>query len=96
MKNFIPTNGYQFTIYVLMLIGMAVSFIQAVYIHDTSILLDAKDRRIDALTQAVDHHQAQAINARNDATFQRDRCDAFYDVVGDYIDTTNQIKQLNN
>ena len=68
--------------------------IMAVYIHDTDVLLDAKDRRIDALTQAVDHHQAQAINARNDATFQRDRCDAFYDVVGDYIDVTNQIKAL--
>ena len=66
--------------------------IMAVYIHDTDVLLDAKDRRIDALTQAVDHHQAQAINAQNDATFQRDRCDAFYDVVGDYIDVTNQLK----
>ena len=70
--------------------------IMAVYINDTDALLDAKDHRIDVLTQAVDHHQAQAINARNDATFQRDRCDAFYDVVGDYIDVTNQIKQLNN
>ena len=69
--------------------------IMAVYINDTDALLDAKDRRIDALTQAVDHHQAQAINARNDATFQRDRCDAFYDVVGDYIDTTKQLDALN-
>ena len=68
--------------------------IMAVYIHDTDALLDAKDRRIDALTQAVDHHQAQAINARNDADFQRTRCDAFYDVVGDYIDVTNQLKAL--
>ena len=65
--------------------------IMAVYINDTDALLDAKDRRIDALTQAVDHHQAQAINARNDADFQRVRCDAFYDVVGDYIDVTKQI-----
>ena len=95
MKNFIPTNGYQFTIYVLMLIGIAVSSIQAIYIHDTSVLLDAKDRRIDALTQAVDHHQAQAINARNDADFQRVRCDAFYDVVGDYIDVTKQLDAVN-
>jgi len=94
MKNFIPTNGYQFTIYVLMLIGITVSSIQAIYIHDTGVLLDAKDRRIAALTQAVDHHQAQAINARNDATFQRVRCDAFYDVVGDYVNVTNQIKAL--
>ena len=65
--------------------------IMAVYINDTDALLDAKDRRIDALTKAVDHHQAQAINARNDADFQRVRCDAFYDVVGDYIDVTKQI-----
>jgi len=69
--------------------------IMALYIHDTDALLDAKDARIDALTQAVDHHQAQAINARNDATFQRDRCDAFYDVVGDYIDVTKQLDALN-
>lgn len=66
--------------------------IMALYIHDTDALLDAKDARIDVLTQAVDHHQAQAINARNDATFQRTRCDAFYDVVGDYVDVTNQLK----
>ena len=89
MKNFIPTNGYQFTIYVLMLSGIAVSSIQAIYIHDTNVLLDAKDRRIAALDAA---HDA----ARSDADFQRVRCDAFYDVVGDYIDVTNQIKQLNN
>ena len=69
--------------------------IMALYIHDTDVLLDAKNARIDALTQAVDHHQAQAINARNDATFQRDRCDAFYDVVGDYIDVTKQLDALN-
>ena len=69
--------------------------IMALYIHDTNVLLDAKNARIDALTQAVDHHQAQAINARNAATFQRDRCDAFYDGVGDYIDVTKQLDALN-
>ena len=72
-------------------ISLVAVAIMALYIHDTDVLLDAKNHRIDVLTQAVDHHQAQAINARNDATFQRDRCDAFYDVVGDYIDVTKQL-----
>jgi hypothetical protein len=76
-------------------ISLVAVAIMALYIHDTDVLLDAKNARIDALTQAVDHHQAQAINARNDATFQRDRCDAFYDVVGDYIDVTKQLDALN-
>ena len=31
MKNFIPTNGYQFTIYLLMMIAITVSSIQAIY-----------------------------------------------------------------
>ena len=61
--------------------------IMAVYIHDTDVLLEAKDRRIAALEAA---HDA----AKSDADFQRVRCDAFYDVVGDYIDVTNQIKAL--
>ena len=63
--------------------------VMAVYIHDTDVLLEAKDRRIAALEAA--HEVAQS-----DADFERVRCDAFYDVVGDYIDVTNQIKQLNN
>lgn len=87
MKNFIPTNGYQFTIYVLMLIAITVSSIQAIYIHDTGVLLDAKDRRIDALEVAREE-------AQSNADFQRVRCDAFYDVVGDYVDVTNQLKAL--
>ena len=78
--------------YILAGVFMVATGVQTLYIHDTNVLLDAKDRRIDALTKAVDHHQAQAINARNDADFQRTRCDAFYDVVGDYIDVTNQLK----
>ena len=61
--------------------------IMAVYIHDTDALLDAKDRRIAALEAA---HDA----AKSDADFQRVRCDAFYDVVGDYIDVSNQLKAL--
>lgn len=32
--------------------------------------------------------------AKADADFQRVRCDAFYDVVGDYIDVSNQLKAL--
>ena len=78
--------------YILAGVFMVATGVQTLYIHDTNVLLDAKDRRIDALTKAVDHHQAQAINARNDADFQRTRCDAFYDVVGDYVDVTNQLK----
>ena len=81
--------------YILAGVFMVATGVQTLYIHDTNVLLDAKDRRIDALTQAVDHHQAQAINARNDADFQRTRCDAFYDVVGDYIDVSKQLDALN-
>ena len=77
--------------YILAGVFMVATGIQTLYIHDTNVLLDAKDSRIDALTKAVDRHQAQAINARNDADFQRTRCDAFYDVVGDYVDVTNQL-----
>ena len=80
--------------YILAGVFMLATGVQTLYIHDTNVLLDAKDRRIDALTKAVDHHQAQAINARNDADFQRTQCDAFYDVVGDYVDVTNQLKAL--
>lgn len=32
--------------------------------------------------------------AKADADFQKVRCDAFYDVVGDYIDVSNQLKAL--
>ena len=67
--------------------------IMTLYIHDTNVLLDAKDSRIDALTKAVDYHQAAAINASNDAARQRDYCDRLYDVVGDYVDVTNQLKR---
>ena len=82
--------------YILAGVFMVATGVQTLYIHDTNVLLDAKDRRIDALTKAVDHHQAQAINARNDADFQRTRCDAFYDVVGDYVAVTNMIKALDD
>ena len=34
----------------------------------------------------------QLDEAKADAAFERERCDAFYDVVGDYIDATNQLE----
>ena len=77
----------QYLSYILAGIFMVATAVQTVYIHDTNVLLDAKDRRIAALDAA---HDA----AKSDADFQRVRCDAFYDVVGDYIDVTNQIKAL--
>ena len=72
--------------YILAGVFMVATGVQTLYIHDTNVLLDAKDRRIAALDAA---HDA----ARNDADFQRVRCDAFYDVVGDYVDVTNQLKK---
>ena len=74
--------------YILAGVFMVATAIQTLYIHDTNVLLDAKDRRIAALDAA---HDA----ARSDADFQRVRCDAFYDVVGDYIDVTKQLDALN-
>ena len=78
--------------YILTGVFMVATAIQTVYIHDTNVLLDAKDRRINALTQAVDYHQAAAINATNDAAAASDYCDRLYNVVGDYVDVTNQLK----
>tara|TARA_B100001057_G_scaffold487721_1_gene570887 strand:- start:557 stop:820 length:264 start_codon:yes stop_codon:yes gene_type:complete len=66
--------------------------IMTLYIHDTNVLLDAKDARIARLTDNVSYWQEASINNSNNATFQRERCDAFYDVVGDYIDVTNELK----
>ena len=57
-----------------------------------ALQLDARDDQIARLTLDRDTAQAKAINARNDADFQRTRCDAVYDVVGDYVDVTNQLK----
>ena len=48
--------------------------ILTIHIHDTNILLDAKDARI----QRLDNRAVQ--------------CDQLYDVVGDYVDVTNQLK----
>jgi len=80
--------------YILTGVFMVATALQTVYIHDTNVMLDAKDARIERLTQSVDYWQEASINNSNNATFQRERCDAFYDVVGDYIDVTNQIKAL--
>ena len=52
---------------------MAVA-IMPIHIHDTNVLLDAKDARI----QRLDNRAVQ--------------CDQLYDVVGDYVDVTNQLK----
>ena len=49
--------------YILAGVFMVATGVQTLYIHDTNVLLDAKDRRIDALTKAVDHHQAQDLVA---------------------------------
>ena len=78
--------------YILAGVFMVATGVQTLYIHDTNLLLDAKDTRIERLTQSVDYWQASSINHSNNATFQRERCDAFYDVVGDYIDVTNKLK----
>ena len=57
-----------------------------------ALQLDARDDQIARLTDNVSYWKDASINHSNNATFQRDRCDAFYDVVGDYIDATNQLK----
>ena len=36
----------------------------------------------------------QLEDAKASAAFERERCDAFHDVVGDYIDVSNQLKAL--
>ena len=78
--------------YILTGVFMTATAILTNHAHDTNILLEAKDSRIERLTQSVDYWQASSINNSNSATFQRERCDAFYDVVGDYIDVTNKLK----
>ena len=73
---------------------MAVALL-TLHLHDTNVLLDAKDARIARLTDNVSYWKDASINHSNNATFQRERCDAFYDVVGDYIDVTKQLDALN-
>ena len=82
----------QYLSYILAGVFMVATGVQTLYIHDTNILLDAKDARIERLTENVSYWKDASINHSNNATFQRERCDAFYDVVGDYIDVTNQLK----
>ena len=57
-----------------------------------ALQLDARDDQIAKLTLDRATAQAKAIHARTDAAFQRTRCEAVYDVVGDYVDVTNQLK----
>ena len=83
----------QYLSHILAGVFMVATALLTIHAHDTNILLDVKDSRINALILDRDTAQAKGINARNDADFQRIRCDAFYDVVGDYVDVTNQIKK---
>ena len=80
--------------YILTGVFMVATAVQTIYIHDTNVLLDAKDFYIERLEENVGYWKETSINHSNNATFQRERCDAFYDVVGDYIDVTNQLKAL--
>ncbi len=80
--------------YILTGVFMVATAIQTIYIHDTNVLLEAKDSHIERLEETVSYWKDSSINHSNNATFQRERCDAFYDVVGDYIDVTNQLKAL--
>ena len=64
----------QYLSHILAGISLMAVAILTLHIHDTNVLLDAKDARIARLdTQAV-------------------QCDRLYDVVGDYVDVTNQLK----
>ena len=84
----------QYCIYILAGVFMMATTLQTLYIHDTNVLLEAKDSHIERLEETVSYWKDSSINHSNNATFQRERCDAFYDVVGDYIDVTNQLKAL--
>ena len=80
--------------YILTGVFMVATAVQTVYIHDTNVLLDAKNSHIERLEDNVGYWKKTSIENSNSAAFQRERCDAFYDVVGDYIDVTNQLKAL--
>ena len=82
----------QYLSHILAGVSLTAVAIMTLYIHDTNVLLDAKDARIARLTDNVSYWQESSINNSNSATFQRERCDAFYDVVGDYVDVTNELK----
>ena len=82
----------QYLSHILAGVSLTAVAIMTLYIHDTNVLLDAKDARIARLTDNVSYWQEASINNSNSATFQRERCDAFYDVVGDYVDVTNELK----
>ena len=90
----LPTTMKELGIYILMVIFMTATAILTIYIHDTNVLLDAKNSHIERLEESVSYWKDSSINHSNNATFQRERCDAFYDVVGDYIEVTKQIEAL--
>tara|TARA_B100001063_G_scaffold235629_1_gene254422 strand:- start:584 stop:856 length:273 start_codon:yes stop_codon:yes gene_type:complete len=78
--------------YILTGVFMTATAIQTIYIHDSNVLIDAKDAHIARLNETVNYWQDSSINHSNSAAFQRERCDAFYDVVSDYVDVTNELK----
>ena len=82
--------------YILAGSAPVIALVMALHLDAQADQIAALADQIDTLTLDRDTAQAKAINARNDADFLRTRCDAFYDVVGDYIDVTNQIKALND
>lgn len=57
-----------------------------------ALQLDAQEDLISAQKDYISKLNAARDAALADADFERTRCDAFYDVVGDYIDVTKQIK----
>jgi len=60
-----------------------------------ALQLDAQADLISAQKDYISKLNAARDAALSDADFQRTRCDAFYDVVGDYIDVTKQLDALN-
>ena len=59
-----------------------------------ALQLDAQADLISAQKDYISKLNVARDAALSDADFQSTRCDAFYDVVGDYIDVTNQLKAL--
>lgn len=81
--------------YILTVVFMTATAIQTIYIHDTNVLLDAKNNHIERLEDNVGYWKETSIENSNSAAFQRERCDAFYDVVSDYVSVSNEIDARN-
>ena len=60
-----------------------------------ALQLDAQADLISAQKDYISKLNVARDAALSDADFQRTRCEAFYDVVGDYIDVTKQLDALN-